>query len=325
MAGKGWISIHRKMLDNPIVCKDSDHMAVWVYLLLNATHTEYPALFSGNKIMLQPGQLITGRKSIAEKLNISESKVQRILKSFESEQQIEQQNGNKNRLVTVVSWSDYQDSEQQDEQQVNNKRTTTEQQEFEKTSKSEQQIEQQTECANPCYDDDYEVSEGDGEHQNEQQLNNKNSQEIEKVNTNNNNNNVFNNNENKKDIYSSDYELFWNAYPRKVGKKVAWDKWKAVVKKEKPELIISCVKNYAAVCLSNKTASQYILHPSTFLNKERYKDYQNGGESHGGSTGVSKHQGNSGSGYGGSDRKITSLDQTSRVQEYSDEELAELI
>ncbi|MEK3950933.1 hypothetical protein MHB46_21415 [Paenibacillus sp. FSL H7-0703] len=128
MSGKGWISVHRKMLDNPVVCKDGDYMAVWMYLLLNATHTEYPALFSGKKVILQPGQLITGRKSISEKLNISESKVQRILKSFESEHQIEQQNGNKNRLVTVVSWSEYQESEQQNEHQVNNKRTTTEQQ-----------------------------------------------------------------------------------------------------------------------------------------------------------------------------------------------------
>lgn len=85
-------------------------------------------MFLGKKIMLQPGQLITGRKVIAEKFNISESKVQRILKLFENEHQIEQQNGNKNRLITVVSWSDYQGSEHQDEQQLNNNRTTTEQQ-----------------------------------------------------------------------------------------------------------------------------------------------------------------------------------------------------
>jgi len=124
----GWIKLHRKILDNPVVCKDSDHIAVWTYLLLNATHKEYPAMFSGKKIMLQPGQLITGRKAIADRFKISESKVQRILKSFESEQQIEQQNGNKNRLITVVSWHDYQSDEQQDEHQMNNKRTTTEQQ-----------------------------------------------------------------------------------------------------------------------------------------------------------------------------------------------------
>ena len=31
---EGWIKLHRKMLDNPIVCKDSDYLAVWIYLLL---------------------------------------------------------------------------------------------------------------------------------------------------------------------------------------------------------------------------------------------------------------------------------------------------
>lgn len=124
----GWIKLHRKILDNPIVCKDSDHIAVWTYLLLNATHKEYASVFKGIKIILQPGQLITGRKTIAEKFKISESKVQRILKSFENEQQIEQQNGNKNRLISILSWLDYQSSEQQDEQQLNNKRTSTEQQ-----------------------------------------------------------------------------------------------------------------------------------------------------------------------------------------------------
>jgi uncharacterized phage protein (TIGR02220 family) len=116
------------MLDNPIVCKDSEYLAVWTYILLNATHKEHPSVFKGNKIMLKPGQLITGRKTISEKFKISESKVQRILKLFESEQQIEQQNGNKNRLITILSWDDYQGAEQQDEREMNNKRTTTEQQ-----------------------------------------------------------------------------------------------------------------------------------------------------------------------------------------------------
>jgi hypothetical protein len=123
---QGWIKLHRKILDNPVVCKDADHAAVWIYLLLNATHKEYTTMFGGKKITLQPGQLITGRIAISVKFNISESKVQRILKSFEIEQQIEQLMGNRSRLITVLSWSDYQDSEQLIEQQLNNHRTTTE-------------------------------------------------------------------------------------------------------------------------------------------------------------------------------------------------------
>lgn len=125
---EGWISLHRKVLDNPIVCKDSDYFTVWVYLLLNATHKEYPALFKGEKIILKPGQLITGRKSIAEKFKISESKVTRILNNLKNEHQIEQQTSNKNRLISIVNWDKYQNTEHQVEQRVNNKQTTNGQQ-----------------------------------------------------------------------------------------------------------------------------------------------------------------------------------------------------
>lgn len=122
---EGWISLHRKMLDNPIICKDSDYVSVWIYLLLSATHKEYDVTFEGKRITLRKGQLITGRKSIADKFKISESKVQRILKTFENEQQIEQQTNPRNRLITIVNWNIYQEVGQQNEQQVNNKRTLT--------------------------------------------------------------------------------------------------------------------------------------------------------------------------------------------------------
>lgn len=124
----GWISLHRKLLDNPVVCKDPDHIAVWIYLLLNATHSGYDTIFEGSRITLKPGQLITGRKSISSSLKVSESKVQRVLKTFEIEQQIEQQTTPRNRLISILNWSQYQQSEQVFEQQLNNKRTTTEQQ-----------------------------------------------------------------------------------------------------------------------------------------------------------------------------------------------------
>ena len=121
---EGWIKLHRKLLDNPIVCKDSDHLAVWIYLLLNATHVDYDVLFKGKRTTLQPGQLITGRKSIAEKLNISEYKVQRILKTFEIEHQIAQQTTSQNRLISIVRWNEYQQSAQQNAQRVHNECTT---------------------------------------------------------------------------------------------------------------------------------------------------------------------------------------------------------
>jgi len=121
----GWIKLHRKMLDNPVVFKDADHVAVWVYLLLEATHKEHPTMFGGKKIMLKPGQLVTGRKKIAEKTKVNEYKAMRILKTLESEQQIAQRTERYGSLITILAWDEYQDTAQQDEQQLHNDCTTT--------------------------------------------------------------------------------------------------------------------------------------------------------------------------------------------------------
>ena len=123
----GYIKIYRSILDNPVVNKDADHLAVWIYLLCEATHKSKPDMFGGQKIILKPGQLITGRKKIAAKLKVNESKVQRIIKLFETEQQIEQRTDRQCRLISIVNWNEYQKDEQRNKQRVNNDRTTSEQ------------------------------------------------------------------------------------------------------------------------------------------------------------------------------------------------------
>lgn len=124
----GWIKLHRKIWESPTVTRDSDYLAVWIYLITHATHKEYKTYFNGAKIVVKPGQLITGRKKIAAITGVSESKIFRILKCFESEQQIEQQTNPRGALISILNWDKYQINEQQTEQQMNNKRTTNEQQ-----------------------------------------------------------------------------------------------------------------------------------------------------------------------------------------------------
>lgn len=125
---EGWIKLHRCLLHNPLVMKDADYLAVWCYILLKATHKDYPALFGDKKIILKPGQLITGRIALSKQLHISQSKVYRILKCYESEHQLEIKVNNKGSLITIVNWELYQDNEVVSEQQMNNERTTSEQQ-----------------------------------------------------------------------------------------------------------------------------------------------------------------------------------------------------
>jgi len=125
---EGWIKIHRKILENPIVSKDSETFSIWLYLLLSATHQEIPAVFKGQKIMLQKGQLITGIISISKKLKINKDKVQRTLKCFEIDKQIKQQTSNKNRLITILNWGQYQSINNQNDKQIINNCETTDKQ-----------------------------------------------------------------------------------------------------------------------------------------------------------------------------------------------------
>lgn len=128
----GWIKLDRRLLNNPIVCKDADTLAIWVWLLLHAKWQKEDVNFGGERITLNPGQLIIQRKKISEQLNVSDSKVYRTMKCFENEQQIEQLTKPQGTLITILAWNKYQRDEQLNEQQmnneVNNERTTSEQQ-----------------------------------------------------------------------------------------------------------------------------------------------------------------------------------------------------
>ena len=109
MINKGYIYLHRKIIDNPIVCKDAEHFAIWIYLLLKASHSDREYIFDGKRMTVVRGQLITSRREIADDLHVNESKVQRILKRFNSEQQIEQRTTTVNRIITILNYHKYQD------------------------------------------------------------------------------------------------------------------------------------------------------------------------------------------------------------------------
>lgn len=123
---KGYIKLHRTLLNNPIASKP-EFAWLWTTLLLKATHKEVKFIWNEEVVTLKPGQFITGRKQLSSETGISESKVYRILKYLKNEQQIEQQTNNKYTTITILNWKKYQSNEQEVEQPVNNKRTTTEQ------------------------------------------------------------------------------------------------------------------------------------------------------------------------------------------------------
>ena len=123
----GWIKIHRKIWENPVVTKDLAHLGVWIWLLTHATHKPHDTMFGGKRITLQPGQLITGRLKMAKELHLSDSRINRIINEFKNDHQIEQQATPYGSLFSIVNWHKYQEDEQQNGQRANNERTTSEQ------------------------------------------------------------------------------------------------------------------------------------------------------------------------------------------------------
>jgi hypothetical protein len=73
--------------------------------------------------------------------------------------------------------------------------------------------------------------------------------------------------------YTSDFEKFWSVYPRLIGKQIAFTAWLKVIESYPPAEIIAAAEEYAAVCERERREERFILHPSTFLSKDRWKDY----------------------------------------------------
>ena len=76
----------------------------------------------------------------------------------------------------------------------------------------------------------------------------------------------------KQEELQEEFERFWIEYPRKTGKKPALKAFTRWRKDYELEDIIKGVKAYAAKCKAEGTLSQYIKHPSTFLNEEAFTE-----------------------------------------------------
>lgn len=124
---EGYIKLHRKLLENPLV-SDPHFAWLWVVLLLKANHDYTELMWDGGIIKMKPGQFITGRKKLAKETGVNEYKVERILKYLENTQQIEQQTNNRFRIITIVNWTKYQIDVGKLHNKPHNKRTTDAQQ-----------------------------------------------------------------------------------------------------------------------------------------------------------------------------------------------------
>ncbi len=74
------------------------------------------------------------------------------------------------------------------------------------------------------------------------------------------------------DTYSKDFLQFWQAYPRKVGKRAAWIAWKRLKLNGQAGDLIRAVRVQASSDQWTRDGGQYVPHPATWLNQGRWED-----------------------------------------------------
>jgi hypothetical protein len=74
--------------------------------------------------------------------------------------------------------------------------------------------------------------------------------------------------------YTTDFEEFWAAYPRRVRKKDAFKHWTPVIAKGAAAAeIVAAAKAYAAAMRYLERAPDMIQHPQTFVMSDRWREW----------------------------------------------------
>jgi len=73
--------------------------------------------------------------------------------------------------------------------------------------------------------------------------------------------------------YSDDFQKFWDAYPKKKKKAMAYMRWNESIKKwVAPDYLIRKASDYAVECRLQHVEDRYIMYPEGWLNQARYDD-----------------------------------------------------
>jgi len=103
---------------------DANTLKVWIFLLTNARYSD--GAWKG--IPVKRGQLVIGRKSLANRLKMSENEIRTSLNHLKKTKEITIQSTNRFSLITIVKYGIYQGEDggdhQQEHQQTTNKPPT---------------------------------------------------------------------------------------------------------------------------------------------------------------------------------------------------------
>lgn len=139
----GWVKIHRKAVEEDIGQRGNFTLGLFVRLVRMANWREGSNAVGGQRVVLQPGQLVSGLRELSP--NHEEDpylhRVRNALNYLEKRGTITQAASNQGRIITLCNWEDYQcpdddaSGESASEAQADRKQSASEAQHIEEEKK----------------------------------------------------------------------------------------------------------------------------------------------------------------------------------------------
>ncbi len=111
---KGWIKVHREIIDHWIF-QDERYFRRWLIILLNVNHTEVKFPVGDEVIICRPGESFISIDHWATLFKCSKPSVGKFFKLLENEGMLQRKivgKGNRRKhLITVMNWAKYQGDE----------------------------------------------------------------------------------------------------------------------------------------------------------------------------------------------------------------------
>ena len=129
----GWISLHRKILENPILNRSRvySNFEAWIWLLLKANHKDNKFMLGTELVKVKKGSMITSQKKLCMQFRWGSTKLRNFLKVLQKDKMLLLKTNTQSTHITICNYESYQDSQTANKKQTthaqhtDNTRTTT--------------------------------------------------------------------------------------------------------------------------------------------------------------------------------------------------------
>jgi hypothetical protein len=231
---RGYIKIWRKLEDSGLLQMHGT-LALFMFILMKATHKKTKIGSPIGVIELEPGQYISGRHKLSAAVGLSERETRTCLSRLEELDILSIKTTNRFSIYTIVNYSNYQDVGQQIDQQTTNRRPTDDQQTTTKQTHKHLSIKEKPLCTSS---NDECATDG-------------------KINS----------------LYTKSFLAFWEIYPHKKSKGYAAKVFSKIKAVEYPSIRVGLEAAINSSAWK-KNNGEFIPHPGTWLQDRGWEDEQ---------------------------------------------------